>query len=163
MSILPKTEGGIHARWLLLGSLALNLLFVGAAGAVAFRYSSPVPLTTVTRIDHGLANRFDRLAASLPPADADIMHAQLRAEAEKVASAQADLRLSQDDVRKALRAQPFDAAAMQSAMAANRTARQNFDQVLHDLIAASAANMSVMGRAKLADWPAQRDNARPLR
>ncbi len=57
MSILPGSEGGGRVRWLLLGSLALNLFFVGAAGAVAFRYSSPVPLTTVAHIDHTLAGR----------------------------------------------------------------------------------------------------------
>ncbi len=49
-------------HWLLLGSLALNLFFVGAAGAVAFRYSSPVPLTTVARIDHNLVGRLNRVA-----------------------------------------------------------------------------------------------------
>ncbi len=81
----------------------------------------------------------------------------------KVASAQADLRLSQEDVRKSLRAEPFDADAMRTAMAENRTAHENYDQVLHDMIASAAAKMSVAGRTKLADWPAERDNARPLR
>ena len=69
MSILPKIEGGVRMRYLLLGSLALNLFFVGAAGAVALRYTSPVPLATVARIDHNLASRLDRIASSLPPAD----------------------------------------------------------------------------------------------
>jgi uncharacterized membrane protein len=161
MSILPGIEGGARWRWLLLGSLALNLAFVGAAGAVAFRYSSPVPLTTVARIDHSLAGRLDRIATSLPPADADVLRAQLRDDAEKVASAQADLRLSQDDVRKSLRAEPFDPDAMRTAMAENRTAHENYDQVLHDMIASAAARMSIVGRNKLADWPAERDNARP--
>lgn len=163
MSVLPKTESGGHIRWLLLGSLALNLFFVGAAGAVALRYSSPVPLTTVARIDHSLAARFNRIAESLPPADAQIMRAQLRMEAQKVASAQADLRLSQDDMRKSLRAEPFDPDAMRVAMAENRSARENFDQVLHDMISVAAAQMSLVGRAKLADWPAERENARPPR
>jgi uncharacterized membrane protein len=163
MSILPGSEGGNHVRWLLLGSVALNLFFVGAAGAVAFRYSGPVPLTNIARIDHSLASRLDRIAASLPLPDAEVMRAQLRAEAEKVATAQADLRLSQEAVRKSLRAQPFDPEAMRAAMADNRTARENFDQVLHDMVASAAANMSVVGRNKLADWPAERDNARPLR
>ena len=126
MSVLPGTEGGAHVRWLLLGSLALNLFFVGAAGAVAFRYSSPVPLRTVAHIDHNLATRFDRIAASLPPADGDIMRAQLHSDAEKVAAAQADLRLSQDDVRKSLRAQPFDADAMRAAMAAESHGARKF-------------------------------------
>ncbi|SRR5271155_1337388 len=163
MSVLLKTEGGTRMRWLLLGSLALNLFFVGAAGAVALRYSSPVPLATVTRIDHSLAARFNRIAATLPPADAQVMRTQLRVEAQKVASAQADLRLSQDEMRKSLRAEPYDPDAMRLAMAENRTARDNFDQVLHDMIAAAAAKMSIVGRTKLAEWPAERESARPLR
>jgi uncharacterized membrane protein len=162
-SVLPKTENGQRTHWLLLGSLALNLIFVGAVGAVALRYSSPVPLATVARIDHGLVSRFNRIAAVLPAPDAQIMRAQLNSEAQKVASAQADLRLSQDDLRKSLRAEPFDADAMRAAMAENRTARENFDEVLHEMIAAAAAQMSIVGRTKLAEWPAERENARPLR
>lgn len=163
MSILPKVEGGIRMRWLLLGSLTLNLFFVGAAGAVAFRYTSPVPLATVARIDHDLTSRLDRIASSLPPANSEVMRAQLRRDAVRVAAAQADLRLSQDAVRKSLRAEPFDAEAMRSAMAANRAAHDNFDQVLHDMIATAAAKMSVVGRTKLADWPADRAAARVIR
>jgi uncharacterized membrane protein len=156
-------ETGVHMRWLMLGSLTLNLFFVGAAGAVAFRYTSPVPLTAVSRIDHSLASRLERIAVSLPPADSAIMRTQLRHDAQKVAAAQADLRLSQDAVRQSLRAEPFDAAATRAAMAENRTARDNFDQVLHDTIAAAAAQMSVVGRNKLADWPAERESGRPSR
>ena len=162
MSILPSTEGGAHLRWLLLGSLALNLFFVGAAGAVAIRYSGPVPLATVARIDHSMAGRLDRIAAKLPPADAELLRAQLRDEAIQVAAAQADLRLAQEDVRKSLRAQPFDANAMRTALAESRTAHDHFDQVLHDTIAAAAAKMSVVGRTKLADWRIEHDSGRTV-
>ncbi len=126
MSILPSTEGGAHWRWLLLGSLALNLFFVGAAGAVAIRYSGPVPLTPIARIDHSLAGRLDRIAAKLPPGDAEVLRAQLRDEELKVAAAEADLRLSQEEVRKTLRAQPFDAEAVRTAMAASRDRARQF-------------------------------------
>jgi uncharacterized membrane protein len=160
MSILPRTEGG-RLRWLLLGSLALNLAFVGAAGAVAIRYSSPVPLTSVTHIGHGLAGRFDRIAESLPPDDAEILRTEISADANKIAAAQADLQLSQEAVRKSLRAEPFDADAMRNAMAENRNARDNFDVTLHDMVASAAAKMTVVGRDKLADWPPQRVSARP--
>ncbi len=162
MSLMPSRDGGVHVRWLLLGSLTLNLFFVGAAGAVAIRYSGPQPLATVARIDHSMAGRLDRIAAILPPDDARILRAQLRDEAIKVAAAQADLRLSEDDVRKSLRAQPFDPQAMRNAMAQNRTAHDNFDQVLHDTIAAAATKMSVVGRTKLADWRGEPDKARTL-
>ena len=162
MSVFPRIEGGARVHWLLLSSLALNLFFVGAAGAVAYRYSSPVPLMTVSRIEHNLIGRLDRVADSLPSADADVMRAQLRADEVKIAAAQADLRLSQDDVRRSLRAEPFDAEAMRNAMTDNHAAHERFDQVIHDMLASAASKMSVVGRNKLADWPAQRANARPV-
>ena len=154
MSILPKMDGSARSRWLLAGSLALNLFFVGAAGAVVLRYSSPVPLTTVTRLDHRVAGGLDRIAASLPAGDAALLRAQLRHEAVKLAAARVDLRLSQENVRNSLRAQPFNPDAMRRAMAENRVARENFEQVLHDTIASAATGMSPVGRTKLADWPA---------
>jgi uncharacterized membrane protein len=160
MSVFPQIEGGGRVHWLLLGSLALNLFFVGAAGAVAYRYTSPVPLQTVTRIDHSLVERLNRVADSLPATDADMMHAQLRADEVKIAAAQADVRLSQDDVRKSLRAEPFDVDAMRQAMAVNHAAHEHFDQVVHDMLASAASRMSVVGRNKLADWPAQRASER---
>ncbi len=163
MSVLPHIEGAARVRWLLLGSLALNLFFVGAAGAVAYRYSGPVPLANVARIDHSLESRLDRIAASLPSTDAKIMRSELRAEEEKVATAQADLRLSQEQVRNSLRAEPFSPDAVRTAMADNRAARENFDEVLHGMIASAAAKMSVVGRNKLAEWPPERTTARPLR
>lgn len=162
MSFIPSTEGGTRIRWLLLGSLTLNLFFAGAAGAVAIRYTGPAPLATVTRIDHSLAARLDRIAATLPPADAEVLRAQLHSEAEKVAAVQADLRLSQEDVRKSLRAQPFDLDAMRSAMSESSAGHDNFDQVIHDMIAAAATKMSLVGRTKLADWRTERERVRAL-
>ena len=44
MSILPGFEAAVRVRWFFLISLALNVCFVGAAGAVAFRYTGTVPL-----------------------------------------------------------------------------------------------------------------------
>lgn len=152
MSIIPRIEGGSQWRWWLLVSLALNLFFVGAAGAVAIRYSGPVPLATVARIDHSLAGRVDRIAAKLPAPDAELLRAQLRSEAVKIAAAQADLRLAEEDVRNSLRAQPFDAVAMRTAMTESRNAHDNVDSMIHDLIATTAPKMSVVGRLKLADW-----------
>jgi uncharacterized membrane protein len=163
MSILPGSDGGGRLRWLLLGSLVLNLLFVGAAGAVAIRYSSPVPLTAIAHIDHTFTGRLDRITTGLPDADAEILRAQVAEDATKIAAAHADLRLSQEDMRNSLRAEPFDADAMRAAMAENRNARANFDVTLHDMLASAAAKMSMVGRDKLADWPPERDNARPLR
>jgi uncharacterized membrane protein len=160
MSVFPQIESRTHAHWLLLGSLALNLFFVGAAGAVAYRYSSPIPLTTVSRID--LIGRLNHVADTLPPGDAASLRAQLRTDEEKIVAARADLRLSRDDVRRSLRAEPFDADAMRKAMTANHAAHERFDQVIHETLASAASKMSVIGRTKLADWPVQSANARPV-
>jgi len=157
MSTLTNFDIAARWRWLLLASLALNLFFIGAAGAVAFRYSSSVPLAAVARIHRGIADRLDRIAATLPSNDAKVMRSEIRADARKFATAQADLRLSQEEVRNTLRAEPFDAEATRTALAVARAARENFDLVLHDVIATAAAKMSVVGRNKLADWPAQRE------
>jgi uncharacterized membrane protein len=142
----------------LLTSLALNVLFVGAAGAVAVRYTGTVPLAHVAEIEHDAASRLNRIAATLPSPDAAIMQAELRVDAEKIAAAQADLRLSRQALRDSLRAEPFDANAMRAAMAAARTAREAFEQVLQGVIVTAAAKMSVVGRNKLADWSATRGN-----
>jgi len=152
ISLPTNIEGAGRLRWLLLVSLALNLCFAGAAGAVAIRYSSTVPLSTVARLNQNANDVLDRLAASLPSSDAQVMRAELRVDAEKVAAAQADLRLAQEEVRNSLRAEPFDLDAMRAAMAQVQAARERFALVLHDMIVATAAKMSVVGRAKLADW-----------
>ena len=62
MSLLPKLDGASRVRWLFVTSLALNVFFVGAAGAVAFRYSGAgtVPLSNVAQINRDVANRLNR-------------------------------------------------------------------------------------------------------
>ncbi len=54
------------SRWLLLGSLALNLFFVGVALAFAIR--SPAPPSW----DRDVFVRVERVAGTLPPTDADL-------------------------------------------------------------------------------------------
>jgi uncharacterized membrane protein len=158
MSILPNTDLAGRVRWLLLGSLALNLFFVGAAGAVAFRYTSPVPLVHVARMNHKSGDWLNRVTATLPSFDAQVMRSELDADAQKVVAARANLRLSQEDLRNSLRADPFNPEAVRTAMAERRAARENFDLILHDMIAAAASKMSVVGRNKLADWPPAGEN-----
>src|SRR6202035_494468 len=109
MSLLPKFDGAGRLRWLFVTSLALNVFFVGAAGAVAFRYSGAgtVPLSNAAQINSVVANRLNEIAASLRVTDAEVMRSELRANAEKVASSQADLRLSREELLHNLRAEPI--------------------------------------------------------
>jgi uncharacterized membrane protein len=153
MSVSQDAKDSGYSRYLLLGSLTLNLLLAGAACAVALQHSADVPLQPVAGIKHGLAQRFDRIAASLPASDGKIIRTEFRAEAVKLASAEAQIRLSKEAVRDSLRAEPFDPAAMRAAMAETSTARDHFYQLVHDVVATATAKMSPAGRVTLADWP----------
>lgn len=135
------------SRWLLLGSLALNLFFVGVA--LAFVVRAPAP----SNWDRDVFVRVERIAATLPPADADVLRGRINANRAPIESAQTQYRAGQDTIRKALRAEPFDVEAMRKAMANTRAARQNYDQAIQGVFAGSAAQMSSAGRNALADWP----------
>jgi uncharacterized membrane protein len=138
------------SRWLLLGSLALNLFFIGVAMAMAIR--APTPPTW----DRNVFVRVERIADTLPPADADLLRGQIRANRRLIEDSQAQYRAAQDQIRATLRHEPFDLEAMRAAMAKTRTARQNFDQVIQGVFAFSASQMSPAGRSALADWPPNR-------
>ena len=156
MSVSPQVPGSATMRWLLPVSLALNLVFAGAAGVSFIRHSSAVPLEPVAHMSRGAESRLDRMATTLPEPDARIMRSFIRAQTAKVVAAQANLRVSQEDLRTSLRAEPFNPAAVRAAMAETSAARDNYDQVLQEVIAAAAAKMSPEGRSKLADWPPPR-------
>jgi len=158
MSILPKIERSTYAHWLLPVSLALNVCFVGAASAVAYRYTGDVALPVVDLIGRSAGDRLDRVAAALPANDAQIMRAQVRAEEVRVAAAQADLRLAQEEARNSLRAEPFNIDAMRVAMAQVQVARENYHTVLHEVFEAAAPKLSVVGRNVLANLSAIRGN-----
>ncbi len=59
----PSATRSGSSRWLLLGSLALNLFFVGVA--ISFLVRTPPQPTW----DRNVFVRFERMAATLPPAD----------------------------------------------------------------------------------------------
>ncbi len=135
------------SRWLLLGSLALNLFFVGVAVAIAIRAPAPPAW------DRNVFVRVEHIADTLPPADADILRGQINANRQLIDEAQTKYHLAQDEIHATLRHEPFDVNAMRAAMAQTRTARQAFDQVIQGVFAFAAAQMSPAGRQALADWP----------
>jgi uncharacterized membrane protein len=159
--MLPKIQGSAYARWLLPVSLALNVCFVGAASAVAYRYTGEVPLSVVELINYGARDRLDRVAAALPPSDAQVMRAEIHADEERVAAAQADLRLTQEEARDTLRAEPFNADALRSAMQRVQVARDHYHVVLQQVLEAAAPKMSMVGRNKLASLSAIHGNVSP--
>lgn len=141
------------SRWLLLGSLALNLFFVGVAVAMAIR--APAPPSW----DRNVFVRVERLATTLPPADADVLRGEINANRQAIEDAQTQYRAGQDEIRATLRQEPFDLATMRTIMTKTRNARQNFDQTLQGVFAVAASKMSHAGRQALADWPPGRKSA----
>ncbi|HZL31790.1 MAG TPA: periplasmic heavy metal sensor [Pseudolabrys sp.] len=149
MTIAQHASTGIRvsSRWLLLGSLALNLFFIGIALAMTVR--APAPPTW----DRDVFVRTERLAATLPPTDADLLRGDINANRATIESLQNKYYGAREAIRDTLRQEPFSTNAMRAAMAETRAARQAFDLVIQGVFAGSAAKMSPAGRRALADWP----------
>jgi uncharacterized membrane protein len=154
------TVGDRASRVLLFVSLALNVFFLGVLGATAVRqlWLQPPAAFEPSRT---AAERIDRLAASLPAADAEKLRAEFRSREQALEAAHSTYRRAQDAVRAALRADPFDLAAVRAAMADTRAARQALDLALHEVIASAAAHMSPAGRNRLASWSPPHAGAPP--
>jgi uncharacterized membrane protein len=140
-------------RWLLLGSLALNLFFVGVALAMVIREPD------APSWDRNVFVRMERLSATLPSADADKLRSDITNNHQQIEAAQTQFRGAQDQIRAALRKEPFDVNDLRAAMTQTRAARQNFDQILQGMFADAASKMSHDGRQALADWPPGRKTA----
>ena len=140
------------SRWLLLGSLALNLFFIGIGGALlaqsAWVDTGEVPVAT----DRSLAARIGRIAATLPQEDGARLRAEYRIHQAEIDGTRAAYEQRREAIHTALRAQPFSEAALRAAMADARAARQTFDSRIQDFFAQQAAQMSPAGRQTLADW-----------
>jgi uncharacterized membrane protein len=143
----PPARAGRWSRWILFISLALNLFFIGAWAAFAWRHYAwerHGPWNAATRIE--------RLAASLPSGDAEKLRAEFRAHQANIEAAVATYRQAQRRTREALRADPFNVEALRAAMAEARAARGKLDEALQDVIASAGAAMTPEGRRSLADW-----------
>jgi uncharacterized membrane protein len=152
----PERSG----RWLLIVSLALNLFFIGSAGALAVRHFASPP-------DHGpparwrtAAGRIERLAAPLPPADAEKLRAAYHAQALAAEGSRDAVNRALEHLQAALRKQPFDPAELRTALNEIRTTRPAYEQVMSDIYFTAVVEMSAEGRIKLADWPQQRPGKR---
>src|SRR3954453_13084589 len=104
------------SRWLLIGSLALNLFFVGTVGALALRHILSPPQAAEVERPRTAAARIERLAAPLPAADAEKLRSAFRARASDAENAREGLNRSYERIQAALRAQPFDPAQLRAAM-----------------------------------------------
>lgn len=153
---LPLQSANGSSRWLLLGSLALNLFFIGIGGALLLQSYVFAPTATTASKDRSLAGRIERIAARLPQEDGNLLRTAYKAQQTEIDGTRAAYREKREAIRAALRKQPFDEAALRAIMADARAARQAFDRRIQDFFAKVAADMTPAGRQKLADWRSAR-------
>jgi uncharacterized membrane protein len=149
MSVAHALPGAARGspRWLLLGSLALNLFFVGVGLAMMFRAPAP------SYWDPNVFVRVERLAATLPPADAEILRDHINTNHAAIDDAQTKYHSARQRIHEVLRQEPFDVEAMRAATAQTRTARLNFDRTIQGVFADIAEKITPAGRQALANWP----------
>jgi uncharacterized membrane protein len=156
-SLSPAASNGDRgARRFTLISLALNLFFIGIAATLFVRYYTAAPSVVTFTIDRRPAARIERIAATLPPADAAIMRAAYRDNAATLDASRSDFEDSVSVIRQTFRTEPYDIEATRKAMNEARAKRQHFDELLHGAIATAAARMSHAGRVKLAEYSSAR-------
>ena len=89
--------------------------------------------------------RVERLSATLPPADADLLRGAFQANHDKIAAAQTTYDDARREIHETLRQDPFKIDDMRAAMAKTRAARQAFDQTIQSVFADTAVKMSSAG------------------
>ena len=131
-------------RWLKIAlavSVAINLLFIGLAAGRVF---GPGPF--------GRMGAFERAAEALPPAEADQFRQIMRQHRSRMADEFKAMRQAREDVRAALRAEPFDRTRLERALAEVRQRSEATQQSLHAALVEGAARMSPEGRERLSRW-----------
>jgi uncharacterized membrane protein len=152
-----------RAKRFTLISVALNLFFIAIAATwLARSYFAPPPVVTVT-IDRSAGARIERIAQTLPPADAEIMRAAYRDNAASLDASRAEVDRAVAEIKQSFRADPYNIETTRRAMMDARVKHQRFIELLHEEIAAAAARMSFAGRAKLAEYSSARVTIRPDR
>src|SRR3954453_18592436 len=139
------------SRWLLIGSLALNLFFVGTLVSLAARTYMLPGQPAATERPRTAAARIERLAAPLPAVDAEKLRAAFRAREDAAENARDGLNRALEHLQAALRSQSFEPGQLRAALNEIRVARPVYEQVMADIYLAGANVMSPEGRAKLAD------------
>src|SRR4029077_6244592 len=111
--------------------------------------------------DPNIFVRVERLAATLPPTDADILRGQINQNHVAIADPQAKYPPARQHIHDVLRQEPFDVEAMRAATAQTRAARLAYDQTVQGVFANIAAKISPSGRQALANWPPGRKAVAP--
>lgn len=137
---------GGRVRVFLAVSVALNLFLAGMMIAWHMRPPPPPPPGP------WFERMIQRMSADLPPADRAILQSSYEARRQELDRMDKEVQAAREKVSAAMRAQPYDPAALEAAMAAARDVREPVIETVEQAVAEAATKMSPEGRAKLADW-----------
>jgi len=141
----------------LIVSLGLNLFLGGLM--VGRWFSGPPHRPPFVMNDRGPAgepNRIlQRMAAALPPDHRPAFETVIAKHRERVMQAAGQAREAREQVRKTLRQEPFDRAALDRAFESLRQSNTVLQQEVQNTIGDAAAMLPADARQRLADWRVQ--------
>lgn len=138
-------------RWLmpvLVGSLALNLIVIGAAGSLLWRSDFGAPEAWGRRVVANITG----YAATLPPERIQELEQSVKAEREKAWPLRRALLAARADANKALVADPFDRARLLAAWAQLVKADERYRVASFDLQSAIALHLTTEERHGFLRW-----------
>ncbi|MGD9804642.1 MAG: periplasmic heavy metal sensor [Hyphomicrobiaceae bacterium] len=153
-------SSAVPSRWprwkgfLLVASLAINLLIFGLVAAIGFKHGwGPPP-----GVQQATLLRFARV---LPPERRDEILTAIRPQLRSVRPFWRDLRKARSEVREALTAEPFDVARYRQAHDRLLDAEMKVRKAIHPLYDSLATRLTAQERREFAHWQARAE--RPWR
>ena len=147
-------------RWMkiaLFGSLALNLIVVGATAGFAWRHHG---ILQAANAPQHLSPSLLSYASTLPPERHKELSARTEEQRQNVRPLRRQLREAREDVVNALVTEPFEKERYDAAQSRLLIADEKAREAVHQLYAAIAVNMTLEERRGFADW---RQKRRPMR
>lgn len=135
-------------KWLLVASLALNLLILGALGTAAWRFRHAPPVPGPNAINAHLLG----FIWTLPSERRQAIWSATRGEREAMRPFRLDVRTVRLEARAAMTAMPFDLGRFSEAQRRVLDAENKARVAAHTLFVAVAAGMTPEERAAFATW-----------
>jgi uncharacterized membrane protein len=130
----------------LIGSLALNMIVIGAAGSLLWRGQPDAPL------GRRVVANIIGYAATLPPYRRAELERKVKAEREKASPLRRALQAAREEVNKALVATPFDQARLATAWARLAKADELSREASFELQSALALHLTPEERRDFLRW-----------
>lgn len=149
-------------RWMkiaLFGSLALNLIVVGAAAGFAWRHHGVLQAANAPQ---HLSPSLLSYASTLPPERHKELSALTEGQRQNVRPLRRQLREAREETVNALVAEPFAKERFEAAQSRLLIADQKAREAVHELYTAIAVNMTTEERRGFADWRQKRRQMRNL-